>query len=89
MKEKRKIVTTNVRLSGQEITEYRILAAELGISFNDLVKRSLKVVKTRPELVTPNKPEMTIWDLPKLADAFNPSDEADWSEDDKIIYDIP
>jgi hypothetical protein len=38
-----KIITTNLRIPNDDLRDYRVVAAELGVSFNDLVLDALKL----------------------------------------------
>lgn len=85
-----KIITTNLRLPVEQLQQYRTIAAELDMSFNELVKRLLVWSSKNPQAIQSIQQQQRdpIWDLPKLARPFTPSDQVEWNEDDRIVYDL-
>lgn len=65
-------ITTNLRIPAEDLRQYRVVAAELGISFNDLVLDSLKTntntVSVRKNDLSTSKPkfEYSLDQLPQL-----------------------
>jgi len=84
-----KTVITNFRVDENTYEMVKILAAELGVSVNKYLKvavaRLNKDVQLKPYLGNDND---SIWDLPKLATKFELKNEAKWSKDDQMIYDL-
>ena len=87
------MVTTNLRLPKEDLVQYKVLAAELNISFNEFVQRVLKQLEKMD--ITSMKQQFSqkyendsFWQLGKMVKKEDVSREYDLSEDDKIIYGI-
>jgi hypothetical protein len=90
---KANMVTTNLRLPKEDLIQYKILAAELDISFNEFVQRVLRQVevmdreKLKQEL-TQSYQDDSFWKLGKIMTKSDITHAYDLSEEDKIIYGI-
>lgn len=90
---KRHVITTNLRLTADELDQYRTIAAELGLSFNEFVRRVLQVC-SHPgagmvkKTITTTYKDDPFWKLNGLMNTSKDSEAHDLSEEDKTIYDI-
>lgn len=86
MKNKHKMITTNIRLSQPDWLETKTISAQLGMSLNEYVT-TVVVNANKSKAMTKTKQKRdVIWSLPEIAPPINKYQPKKLNPDDELIY---
>lgn len=85
------IITTNVRTPSDDYAQYKMMAEEMGMSFNAyynwIMKRAANIIPLGGDIADIRKKrKLDLRDLVKEMRKLENKPETEFSEDDKIIY---
>lgn len=84
------IVTTNLRIPAEDLMQYKMIAGEMGMSFNEYCNWVMRDVTSKISLGNDlndisKKRNISIWDLPNLAKKIK-SEPMGMSSNDEAVY---